>query len=262
MSDLAGQQIGNYRIEALLGAGGMGQVYRAVHVHLSRPPAAIKVIHPHLASDPGFRARFAREAQAVEGLDHPNIVKVIDFGEHLGRSYLIMELATGGSLRALLQRHSSAGQPLPWQVGVPLVLQAAEALDYAHGKAMVHRDVKPDNLMLMAPEDATAAGVAQPAVFSEDAYTVKVCDFGLAQLRHEARMTETGITVGTPAYISPEQCQGLAVDGRSDLYSLGVVLYEVATGYLPFETKSLAEALYRHVNVRPPAPRGVRPDLP
>ena len=264
-SDLVGRQIGNYRIDTLIGSGGMGKVYRAVHAHLGRP-AAVKVIHDHLASDPGFKARFEREANASASLNHPHIIKILDFGDQEGRAYLVMELATGGSLRTLLQRHASSGQPLAWQIGVPLVVQAAEGLEYANARNTVHRDVKPDNLMLQGPD-----GPDGPASRSEPlpnpaadplAYTVKICDFGLAQLRHDGRMTATGTTVGTPAYISPEQCQGLQVDGRSDLYSLGIVLYEVATGYLPFETKSLAEALYKHVNTPPPPPRGVRPDLP
>ncbi|HEX2324774.1 MAG TPA: serine/threonine-protein kinase, partial [Chloroflexota bacterium] len=259
-SDLVGRQIGNYRIDTLIGSGGMGKVYRAVHAHLGRP-AAVKVIHDHLASDPGFKARFEREANTSASLNHPHIIKILDFGDQEGRAYLVMELATGGSLRTLLQRHASSGQPLAWQIGVPLVVQAADGLEYANARNTVHRDVKPDNLMLQAPEGPDGLPVPNPAA-DPLAYTVKICDFGLAQLRHDGRMTATGTTVGTPAYISPEQCQGLQVDGRSDLYSLGIVLYEVATGYLPFETKSLAEALYKHVNTPPPPPRGVRPDLP
>ena len=129
----------------------MGKVYRAVHAHLGRP-AAVKVIHDHLASDPGFKARFEREANASASLNHPHIIKILDFGDQEGRAYLVMELATGGSLRTLLQRHASSGQPLAWQIGVPLVVQAAEGLEYANARNTVHRDVKPDNLMLQGPD--------------------------------------------------------------------------------------------------------------
>src|SRR5262249_817501 len=147
-------------------------------------------------------------------------------------------------------RTASAGQALPWPAGVPLVLQAAEGLDYAHRQGMIHRDIKPDNLLL-EPLDGPAAAMAAP----EAPFGVRIGDFGVAKLGADGNLTTTGVTVGTPAYIAPEQCQGLDLDGRSDLYSLGVVLYEVATGYLPFETKSMAEALYKHVNTPPPAPR-------
>ena len=250
-SSLVGQTIGNYRIDAVLGNGGMGQVYRATHLLMNRP-AAIKVMHANLASDPNFQARFVQEAKAAGALDHPNIVQIHDFGEENGRYYLVMELVTGGSLRGLLQKRAANDQTRLLEDDLDLVRQAADALAYAHLNGMVHRDIKPDNLMLQPPASPSGHGN----------YVVKVTDFGLAHLAEGGVQTATGITMGTPTYMSPEQCQGAALDGRSDIYSLGVVLYEVATSSPPFNVKSLSEAVHKHVYVAPPPPRQIRPDLP
>jgi hypothetical protein len=250
MSDLVGEMLGNYRIEALLGSGGMGEVYRATHVRLNRP-AAIKILHAHLAADPSFQARFVREAQAAAALRHPNIVEVFDFGEQAGRAYLVMELVPDGSLRTLLRRAAQPGWSLA--LGLELVRQAAEGLAYAHRQGMVHRDIKPDNLLLQRRGQEAAA----------DQYALKISDFGLAKLTEGGgELTATGVVMGTPAYMSPEQCQGAPLDARSDLYSLGVVLYEVATGAPPFAVKSLSEAVFKHISAPPPPPRQLRPDLP
>jgi len=246
MSTLNGQQLGHYRIKSLLGTGGMGQVYRAEHIHLDRQ-AALKVMHANLAADPEFQSRFLREARAAAGLQHPNIIQVYDFGEDSGRYYLVMELASDGSLRTLLQRRTEQQQGEPLREQIELIRQAARGLAYAHRHDMVHRDIKPDNLLLCR---------------TGNDYQLKVSDFGLARLADAGGLTATGTTMGTPAYMSPEQCQGLPLDGRSDLYSLGVVLYEVATGYLPFDARNLSDAVYKHVYTEPPAPREVRPDLP
>ncbi|MGH9173158.1 MAG: serine/threonine-protein kinase, partial [Vicinamibacterales bacterium] len=206
-----GGTIGNYRIEALLGTGGMGRVYRAVHILINRT-VAIKVLHDQYAIDPTFQARFLREAQAAAALDHPNIVDVIDFNQSGGISYLVMEFVPDGSLRALLRARDLEDGPLPLRLGLDLICQAADALDYAHQHLMVHRDIKPDNLLLQRDD---LAGT----------YRVKVTDFGLAKLSTGgATLTAEGQTLGTPAYISPEQAQGIDLDGRSDIYSLGVVL--------------------------------------
>src|SRR5690348_1838169 len=144
MAQLIGQTLGNYRIEEQLGSGGMGEVYRAVHLRLKRT-AAVKVMHASLASDETFQARFLREAQAAAALSHPNIVEVYDFGEQDGRSYLIMELVPSGSLRTLL-RQRAAGRGWSLELALDLVCQVAEGLTYAHSRGMVHRDIKPDNL--------------------------------------------------------------------------------------------------------------------
>jgi serine/threonine protein kinase len=249
MTDLIGQTIGNYRIEAPLGQGGMGQVYRARHIHLERA-AAIKVMHESMASDSDFQARFRQEARAIAALQHPNIVEVYEFGEQTGRYYLALELLNDGSLRHLVRQHAQAGQPWPLSMALDLMRQASDGLAYAHTQGMVHRDIKPDN-MLLKRAASTLGG-----------YLLKITDFGLARLAEGGVATHTGTTMGTPAYMSPEQCQGLALDGRSDIYSLGVVLYELSTGYLPFAVKTLSEAVYKHVYEAPTRPRQVRPDVP
>jgi serine/threonine protein kinase len=257
MADLTGQQLGNYRIEDRLGTGGMGEVYRAIHVRLNRP-AAIKVLHANQASDATFQARFLREARAAAALSHPNIVEVFDFGEQDGASYLVMELVPDGSLRTLLRQWAARDG---WTLGqgVDLVRQAAQGLAYAHEHGMVHRDIKPDNLLLqrISQRDRSAGPDAN------DQYLLKISDFGLARLVDErGDLTVTGMVMGTPTYMSPEQCQGNNLDGRSDLYSLGVVLYEVATGAPPFRIKSLSEAVFKHISATPPRPREMQPDLP
>lgn len=254
MADLVGQTLGNYRIESRLGSGGMGDVYRAMHLRLSRP-AALKVLHATQAGDPTFQARFLREARAAAALSHPNIVEVFDFGEQDGFSYLVMELVPDGSLRSLLrQRAKDAGWSLG--LGVDLVRQAAEGLAYAHARGMVHRDVKPDNLLLQRLEMPPRAAGAEP-------FLLKISDFGLARLMEDSgELTQTGVVMGTPTYMSPEQCQGGALDGRSDLYSLGVVLYEVATGAPPFRVRTLSEAVFKHISAPPIPPSAVFPELP
>jgi serine/threonine protein kinase len=257
MADLIGQSLGNYRIEDRLGTGGMGEVYRAIHVRLNRP-AAIKVLHANQASDATFQARFLREARAAAALSHPNIVEVFDFGEQDGASYLVMELVPDGSLRTLLRKWAARDG---WTLGqgVDLARQAAEGLAYAHEHGMVHRDIKPDNLLL---QRISSRG-RSTRLDANDLYQLKISDFGLARLVDErGDLTVTGMVMGTPAYMSPEQCQGSTLDGRSDLYSLGVVLYEVATGSPPFRVKSLSEAVFKHISATPPRPQELQPDLP
>src|SRR6266571_8044457 len=246
--DFIGQTLGQYRIEAPLGSGGMGQVYRGVHRLLNRP-AAIKVMQAHLAANSDFRARFLREAQSAAALKHFNIVEIYDFGEQDGHLYLVMELMTDGSLHTLLRR--STGQPLPLSLGLDLVQQAAKGLAAAQALHMVHRDIKPDNLLLNRLSEAGQGG---------EQYVLKISDFGLARLA-ESGLTSTGVPMGTLAYMSPEQCQSKQLDGRSDLYSLGIVFYEVVTGYKPFQINDFSEALDKHVTVPPKPPREVRPYL-
>lgn len=247
MMDFVGQTIGQYRIEGSLDAGGMGQVFRGIHIYLNRP-AAIKVMRPHLVADEKFRTRFLQEAQAAAALKHPNIVDLYEFGEQSGHLYMVMELVTGGSLRSLLQQQG--GQPLSLALGLDLVRQAAEGLAIAHDKGIVHRDIKPDNLLLNRLNN------------SEDRFRVKIADFGIARLVDGDPLTSTGVPIGTVAYMSPEQCRGERVDGHSDLYSLGVVLYEVVTGSLPFQINNFHEGVFKHLSAEPLSPRLVRPDLP
>src|SRR5215216_507424 len=206
MTEMIGQTIGNYRIEAVLGAGGMGQVYRARHIHLDRP-AALKVIRLDIAQDSDLQARFRQEARAIGALKHPNIIEVYDFDEYQGLAYLVMELITGGSLRDLLRRRAETGEGWELAHGLEHIRQAADGLAYAHARGMVHRDIKPDNMLLTEDEPPT----------------LKVSDFGLARLAEGSNLTASGLAIGTPAYMSPEQYHGVELDNRSDIYSLGVV---------------------------------------
>ncbi len=253
MADRIGTTIGNYRIESLLGTGGMGQVYLGVHLHLNRP-AAVKIMHAHLANEESFKRRFRQEARAVAALNHPHIVQTWDFGTQKGNYYLVMELLTDGSLRSLIG--SDEAQQPGWNihVGLDLVRQAAEGLAYAHSRGMIHRDIKPDNLLLHRFPDDLGGGPHD--------LSLKITDFGLARMTEEASATGPSLVMGTPAFMSPELCQGLPADGRSDIYSLGVVLYQVVTGRLPFETRAAAEAAYKHVHVTPPSPREYWPEIP
>src|SRR5947209_19167258 len=170
MMDLVGRALGNYRIEAPLDAGGMGQVFRGVHIYLDRP-AAIKIMRGSFAANPQFRARFLQEAKSAAALKHPNIVDIYEFGDQDGLLYLVMELMTGGSLRTLLHRRAS-GQPWSLSLGLDLVRQAAEGLAAAHALQVVHRDIKPDNLMLNR--------LTKPGQEREQ-YILKISDFGLAR---------------------------------------------------------------------------------
>ncbi len=248
--DFTGRTLGQYRIETPLGAGGMGQVFRGVHQYLDRP-AAIKVMLAYLAANPDFRSRFLREAKASAALHHPNIVEIYEFGEQEGVLYLVMEFMAEGSLRTLLRR--SAGQPLPLPLAVDLMRQAASGLAAASALGMVHRDIKPDNMLL------TTMSSGVQGTFP---YILKIGDFGLARLAEGGSQTTTGVPMGTLAYMSPEQTQSAKLDGRSDLYSLGIVMYEVLTGYQPFQIDNFNDALYKHSNAAPRAPREIRPDLP
>ena len=250
--EFIGQAVGGYQIESLLGSGGMGQVFRARQSQTGRI-VAFKVLHQQYANEPTFQARFLQEARAAAALVHPNIIEVVDFGQQDDWYYLVMELASDGSLRTLLQQQASGESVLPLWLGVDLVRQSADGLGYAHKHEMIHRDIKPDNLLIERMSAPADPGIP---------YLIKISDFGLAKLAEGGMNTTQGLTVGTPAYMSPEQCQAIQLDGRSDIYSLGVVLYEVATGLLPFETRSLTDAVYKHVYTEPPPPRQVKPDLP
>jgi hypothetical protein len=251
MNEFIGKTVGQYRIEALLGTGGMGQVFRGVHRLLDRP-AAIKVMQAGFAARSDFRARFLQEAKAAAGLHHPNIVEVYDYGDEDGALYMVMEFMPDGALNTLLKQQG--GQLLPLPLVLDLCSQVAQGLAAAHAMQVVHRDIKPANLLLRRLPGAVAG---------RDQYIVKISDFGLARLMEGGVETVTGAPMGTLAYMSPEQCLGSKqIDGRSDLYSLGVVLYEMATGYLPFQISGVTDAIYKHVNASPPAPREIKPDLP
>jgi eukaryotic-like serine/threonine-protein kinase len=211
MSALINQTIAQrYRVDALLGDGGMGAVYRAYDVNLDRP-VALKLMHAHFARQPEFQSRFTREAQTIAQLDHPSIVRVYDFGKSEAGLYLSMEYLSGGSLRAHLQRLQMQKKYLPLVQTFQIGVQMAEALHYAHGKGIVHRDVKPGNIILKK--------LARPDEAGELPFRAVLTDFGLVKLLEGDRMTQSGTALGTPTYMSPEQCYGEKIDGRSDLYS-------------------------------------------
>ncbi len=258
MIDLTGKTFGSYQIVRKLGQGGYAVVYEARHRYLARE-AAIKVMFPHIAAQPENHARFIREARSASDLAHPNIVEIYEFGEEEGYLFLVMELIRGGSLRTLIEAQKG-GRAISLLTALSLVRQAADALGYAHTHGssvhgrIVHRDIKPDNLLLHRREGDLP---------EEERYTLKISDFGVARLERGGVQTISGVPIGTPAYMSPEQCKAeKKIDGRSDIYSLGVVLYQVVTGMLPFPTMSLTEAILSHVTRPPLPPSYYRPDLP
>jgi serine/threonine protein kinase len=254
MTDMLGSVIAHYRLDKVLGDGGMGTVYRAFDLNLERP-ISLKLMHSHFARQPEFRARLEQEAKTAARLDHPSIVRILDFGQHEENLYIAMEYIGGGSLRAHLGHVQTERRYLPIRQSLQIGAQIADALDYAHAKGVVHRDVKPSNIILKRLERIEESeGFAFRAVLT---------DFGLVKLLDGDSMTKVGTTMGTPTYMSPEQCEGAALDGRSDLYSLGVVLYELVTNRLPFEFKSLSEAMGAHMRGEKPVPaRQLRDDLP
>ena len=244
-----GQTVGNYRITALLGEGGMGSVFLAEHPVIGRK-AALKVIHPQHVRNADVVARFVNEATAINRIGHEHIVEVTDFGRTPdGDFYFIMEYLEGRSLSDLIAREA----PLAPEIALDIAAQIADALSACHAQGVIHRDLKPENVMLLARGEQTTF--------------VKVLDFGLAKLvdvdglaTHETR---AGVVMGTPYYMAPEQCEGKSeLDQRADIYSLGVVLFEMLTGKLPFGGSAYAEVLMKQITMRPPAARSLVPALP
>jgi serine/threonine-protein kinase len=233
-------EVAGYRIERLLGRGGMSSVYLAEHLRLQRK-VALKLMTPELAHDERFRERFLRESQLAASLDHPNVVPVYDADEADGVLYIAMRYVEGTDLRELLRSEG----PLEPRRAVAIVGQAAAGLDAAHRRGLVHRDVKPGNILI-----------------GEDDH-VYVSDFGLTkQASSQSGLTATGQLVGTVDYIAPEQIQGEPVDGRSDVYSLTCVLYETLVGAKPFEKDTEVATIWAHIQDPPPAPSSVCPELP
>lgn len=245
MNDLIGKVIDNYRLEGLLGDGGMGTVYRAHDLNLDRP-VALKLMHPHYIRQPEFRARLRKEAKSAASLDHPCIVRVYGFGESEEWAYIAMEYLDGGNLRSHLQRVQGRQRFLPVEQALQIGYQIADALDYAHRRGLIHRDVKPSNIILKR--------LVRPDEAGQQPFRAVLTDFGLVKLLEGDQLTQSGTTMGTPTYMSPEQCEGQNLDGRSDLYSLGVVLYELFTNRLPFSFKTLSEAIALHRRGTMPIP--------
>ncbi len=239
MADLVGQNLGPYRILEQIGLGGMATVYKAYHAAMDRY-VAIKVLPQHLARDPNFRARFQREARAIARLEHLYILPVYDAGEDEGIPYLVMRYTDSGDLSDLIARQS-----LTIARAVQLISQVAAGLAYAHRLGVIHRDVKPANVLLSRAGD------------------VLLTDFGIAKIYEETlQLTSEGTMVGTPAYMAPEQVQGQPVDARTDIYALGVVLYQALTGECPFmaDTPLALALMHIHNPLRPP--RQLNPNIP
>ncbi len=255
MSNLVGQTInGRYRLESLLGDGGMGTVYRAHDLNLDRQ-VAIKLMHAHFARRQEFRARLIQEAKTAAQFDHPSAVGIYDFGESDEGLFIAMEYVDGGSLRDHLRRLQRMQKFLPLVQSLQIGAQIADALDYAHRRGIIHRDVKPGNIMLKR--------LSRPDEAGEQPFRAMLTDFGLVKLSEGDGLTQSGATLGTPTYMSPEQCAGEKLDGRSDLYSLGIVLYELVTNRLPFTFQSLSEAINAHgQGSLPKSVQELRSDVP
>jgi beta-lactam-binding protein with PASTA domain/predicted Ser/Thr protein kinase len=228
---------GRYRVRDRLGSGGMADVYAAEDTHLGRE-VALKMLHRRFARDESFVERFKREASAAGQLQHPNIVGVFDRGEYDGTYYIAMERLRGDSLRDLIDREA----PLAQDRAIDLGIQILEAAGFAHRRGVIHRDFKPHNVIVGPTDDA------------------KVTDFGIARAG-ASEMTETGSIMGTAQYLSPEQAQGHGVTAASDIYSIGVVMYEMLTGRVPFEGDSAVAVAVKHLSEEPPALRELRPDV-
>ena len=244
--DLVGQVIADrYHVVRKLGEGGMGQVYLAEHLRMGRQ-SAVKVMSPALTRDPDSISRFNREASNASRISHPNVAAIYDFGETAdGLIYLAMEFVEGESLTALLERQG----PLPPARALAIVRQTADALSAAHDMGIVHRDLKPDNIMV--------------ARTREGADLVKVVDFGIAKAvgAEAQRVTRTGLVVGTPEYMSPEQLAGDTVDERSDVYSLGLVAFTALTGALPFPSETAQESMIMRLTEQPRSLAEIRPEI-
>ncbi len=241
----AGSLSGRYETGERLGSGGMSNVYKATDRILERT-VAVKVLAEHLSDDERFVARFRREALAVAKLIHPNIVQVYDTGVDEGRHYIVMEYVEGRSGAQILQRHG----PVEPEIAAEIGIQACAGLDYAHRRGIIHRDVKPGNLMV----------VGGPVGGGE--MTVKLTDFGIARAVEQTRITQVGSVVGTAAYLAPEQVRGEEATPATDVYALGVVLYQFLTGRLPYEGSSLAELAVRQQNEKPLPPSTYNAEVP
>lgn len=241
MGDLVGQTLSHYHILEQLGEGGMATVYKAYDTRLDRE-VAVKVVLPIREQSEKFLARFEREAKALARLSHPNIVAILDYGKHQDVPFLVMEYLPGGTLKDVLK-----GKPLPYQQAAQLLAPIARALAYAHDQKIVHRDVKPSNILI------TQSG--EPML----------SDFGIAKLleiENTVGLTTASVGIGTPTYMSPEQTQNLAIDGRSDIYSLGVVFFEMLTGRKPFEAETPAAVAWKQASEPLPLPRKINSSIP
>jgi len=245
---------GRYELADRLGSGGMSNVYRATDRILERT-VAVKILAEHLSDDERFVARFRREALAVAKLIHPNIVQVYDTGVDQERHYIVMEYVEGRSGAQLLQSRGRLGPEVAVEIGV----QACGGLEYAHRQGIIHRDVKPGNLMVIGGPAGRRGAAPNTQDPPTGEMTVKLTDFGIARAAEQTRLTQVGSVVGTAAYLAPEQARGDEATPASDVYALGVVIYQLLTGRLPWEGTTLAELAIRRENERPLAPSSYDP---
>jgi hypothetical protein len=237
MADTVNTKIDRYLLQERIGTGGMARVYRAIDTNLDRA-VAIKILHEHLSDDPSFKERFEREAKLIASLNHPNIVQIYDFNwferDGFPVYYMVMPLILGKTLAETLDDMAVAGERMPHDAVLRLTLELADALGYAHAAGMIHRDVKPANIILNERGQAI------------------LMDFGIARLIESSRLTQDGISTGTPAYMSPEQATGLPGDARSDLYALGIILFELLTGRPPYSDENGMSLMLKHLNAPVP----------
>jgi len=246
MPEWVGHIIGKVRIEKFLARGGMAEVYLGTHLTLERP-VAVKVLHSHIESEPELLSRFQREAKVIASLRHSNIVQVLDFDTHEGHPYIVMEYISGLSFSSYLRNLHEKNQGLSYKQIAHLLKSISSALDYAHSQGVIHRDIKPANILLHSNNGDFV--IDRPITQSTEPI---ISDFGLVRIVHSGTQTASGIVSGTPKYMSPEQARGDMVDNRTDIYSLGVVLYELLAGHPPFDGDTTLIIIYKHIHEPPP----------
>ncbi len=238
MKDLTGQTLGQYKIVEQIGQGGMATVFKAYQPGLNRD-VALKILPPYVAEKEGFTERFSREAQAIGNLHHPNILPVHDFGQDKGYGYIAMRYIPNAQTLADIM-----AQPISTEQLVEITKQIASALDHAHSKGIIHRDIKPTNILM-------------------DGDWIQLSDFGLAKMVEDpSELTGTGIGLGTPAYMSPGQAKGDKIDHRTDIYALGIIVYEILTGQIPHKAETPLATVVKRINEPLPMPRSINPDIP